>query len=202
MIDINDKNEDKQDLPDKVEVAATQSAALKASVVDITITKNNPTAIKNLNECLNDVKDILLDQKVDEALAFADWTKTKASLKYRSPNKIDVNPNFVYWAHLGSNVGSEQDKHRPVLIIRSHPLAPVCYAIPLTQQRLHDDKWYHVDLEVMNSTALVEHIRTLDKKRIDIPLRIKGKIVVINQNDWAKIDHAMKSFYKMKPLRP
>ena len=54
---------------------------------------------------------------------------------------------------MGCNVGSEEGKHRPVLVTRTYPNSPTIAVIPLTTQRLHDRKQYHIDLENQNSAA-------------------------------------------------
>ncbi|WP_412677366.1 type II toxin-antitoxin system PemK/MazF family toxin [Bacillus smithii] len=45
----------------------------------------------------------------------------------------------MYWAHWVINVGHEEDKHRPVLVVRSEKNSPLCAVVPLTIQRLNDD---------------------------------------------------------------
>ena len=63
---------------------------------------------------------------------------------------------------MGCNIGSEERKHRPVLVTRTYPNSPAITVLPLTTQRLNDGKQYHVDLEKQNSTVLVEQMRVID----------------------------------------
>ena len=63
---------------------------------------------------------------------------------------------------MGCNVGSEEGKHRPVLVTRTYKNSPTITVIPLTTKRLHDKEQYHVDLEEEDSTALVEQMRVID----------------------------------------
>ena len=51
---------------------------------------------------------------------------------------------------MGCNMGSEEGKHRPVLVTRTYPNPPTITVLPLTTQRLNDGKQYHVDLEKQN----------------------------------------------------
>lgn len=116
------------------------------------------------------------------------WCEKKAELKFTNPtNNLRVFSNQVYWAFLGDNVGSEEGKHRPVLVTRTYYNSPIVTIIPLTTQRLGDNRPYHIDLECMNSTALVEQMRIIDKRRIDKPLYINHHIVRITEKDLDEI---------------
>ncbi|WP_425441012.1 type II toxin-antitoxin system PemK/MazF family toxin [Sporomusa acidovorans] len=95
----------------------------------------------------------------------------------------------------------EENKHRPVVIVRSHPSSPICQVIPLTNQRLNDRKNYHIDLEVIDSTVLIEQLRVIDRSRIDKPRYIGGKVAVLTKRDWENIDSVLSWFYRLKPLK-
>ena len=131
--------------------------------------------LKQVNINMTQTVKILEEQKSEDALFYSEWTNMKADIKFNK--EIDTNlyisGNLIYWAYLGSNIGSEQDLHRPVLVVQTSKYSPICSIIPLTLERLNDGYWYHVDLENGVSTALVEHIRVISKKRIDKPMRIK-----------------------------
>lgn len=151
-----------------------------------------------INIKFKETKDIL--QKVSENLAieYAIWMKNKAKIKFE--NKIPTFPitsNYIYWCDLGINIGSEQNKIRPVLIVKTKKESLVCTVLPLTSERMNDTRWYHIDLENQNSTVLVEQLRNVSKLRIINPFRLKGKIGKITLNDWEKINLAMKKYYAM-----
>ena len=115
---------------------------------------------------------------------FMEWTQKKSELKFDTSNSVKsfpIIPNCIYWAYMGCNVGSEEGKHRPVLITRTYKNSPICTAIPLTTKRLNDGYWYHIDLEHYDSTVLCEQMRIIDITRIDKPYRIKGKIISISK---------------------
>ncbi len=132
---------------------------------------------------------------------FMDWTKTKAELKFSPQSKLfPIIPNCIYWAFMGCNIGSEEGKHRPVLVTRTYPNSPTIAVIPLTTQRLHDSKQYHVDLENQNSTALVEQMRVIDITRLDKPMRRGGSITSITEKDWNAIQYQIKREYSLTPL--
>lgn len=136
-----------------------------------------------------------------DTLNYMEWNCTKYQLNHKSPKpKFNIYYNCIYWAYLGMNVGSEENKHRPVLITRHQQSSPICTIIPLTSQRLNDSYYFHIDLEGFNGTVLVEQMRVIDIRRIDRPVVVKGKTVSITQNDWDKISQQIINLYSMKPL--
>lgn len=137
-----------------------------------------------------------IDEK--NALEYATWTKNKATIKFqKSIPKFPITNNYIYWCDLGINIGSEQNKIRPVLILKTKMNAPICTVLPLTSERMNDTRWYHIDLEMQNSTVLIEQLRNVSKLRIINPQRIKGTLVKITLNDWNKINSAMQSYYSL-----
>jgi mRNA-degrading endonuclease toxin of MazEF toxin-antitoxin module len=130
---------------------------------------------------------------VEEYLA---WVKHKAELKFNPQAKtFPILYNCLYWAFLGCNIGSEENKHRPVVITRTHKNSSLITIIPLTSKRLNDKYSFHVDLEALDSTALVEQMRTIDNKRLDKPIFKRNKIVSISENDWIAIDAQVRREY-------
>ena len=142
-----------------------------------------------------------LSIKYDDLHDFMEWTQKKSELKFDTSNSVKsfpIIPNCIYWAYMGCNVGSEEGKHRPVLITRTYKNSPICTVIPLTTQRLNDEYWYHIDLEHYNSTVLCEQMRIIDITRIDKPYRIKGKISSISKKDWESISKEVNWLYKLQ----
>ena len=137
----------------------------------------------------------------DKLHEFMEWTKTKTELKFNPQTKgFPILYNCIYWAFMGCNIGSEEGKHRPVLITRTYKNSPICVVIPLTTQRLNDEEQYHVDLEEQNSTALCEQMRIVDITRIDKPFYKNGKICSITKEDWKKIDYQVRRQYLLSKL--
>ena len=137
-----------------------------------------------------------------DAIQFSEWTKEKANLRYNGKlPKFPIYNNFIYWCNLGINIGSEQNKLRPVLILKTSKNSPICTILPLTTKRLEDDFWFHIDLEEIDSTVLVEQLKVVSKIRITDPYRKKGKLVTILQNDWDKINLQLESLYRLRPLK-
>lgn len=143
----------------------------------------------------------MADVSFDDLELFMDWIKIKSRLKFNpQPKSFPILYNCIYWAFMGCNIGSEEGKHRPVLITRTYKNSPTITVIPLTTQRLNDGKQYHIDLENQNSTALVEQMRVIDIARLDKPLYKNGKILSITEKDWKDIDYQIRREYLLAPL--
>lgn len=143
----------------------------------------------------------------DEALRFTEWLEAHAELRY---GEVDSSGSFkakkdetdfpiiysgIYWAYLGRNIGDEMNKHRPVLVLRADRKSSMCDVIPLTQERLNDDFWYHIDLEHLDNTAVVEQFKVISKRRLDKPMRVDGKIVTASDKDLERIYEQLKNRY-------
>lgn len=151
-----------------------------------------------IDESFTKTKNILKNIDDNIALEYAKWTEDKAKIKFINniPN-FAITINYIYWCNLGINIGSEQNKIRPVLVIKSKKESSVCTVLPLTSERMNDTRWYHIDLENLNSTVLIEQLRNISKLRIISPYRLKGRLLKITLNDWNKINDSMKKYYAM-----
>lgn len=137
-----------------------------------------------------------------DTIEFSEWIKEKSNLKYNGKfPTFPVYNNFIYWCNLGINIGSEQSKLRPVLILKSFQNSTICSILPLTSKRLNDNFWFHIDLEEINSTVLVEQLKVVSKLRITCPFRKRGKIVTITQDDCKKINLQLENLYRLRPLK-
>ena len=155
-----------------------------------------------IDNYIEETKELLNRINTSDAIQFSKWTKEKVNLRYNG--KLPIFPiynNFIYWCSLGINIGSEQNKLRPVLILRSSKNSPICTVLPLTTKRLQDDFWFHIDLEEVDSTVLVEQLKVVSKIRISDPYRKKGNLVTISPNDWNKINSQLESLYRLRPLK-
>lgn len=157
------------------------------------------------NEILQNIKDtgtLLQSINTIDSFEFSEWTKEKANLRYnRAMPTFPIYNNFIYWCNLGINIGSEQNKLRPVIILKTSKKSNICSIIPLTSKRLHDMFWFHIDLEKIESTALVEQLRVVSKLRILNPFRKKGQLVTISQTDWNNINSQLNILYRLRPLQ-
>ena len=157
------------------------------------------------NEIHNNIKyteNLLNDINSTDAIEFSKWTKKKANLRYNGKlPKFPLYNNFIYWCNLGINVGSEQNKLRPVLVLRTSKNSPICTILPLTTKRLNDQFWFHIDLEKIDSSVLVEQLKVVSKLRITTPYRKRGKLVTISQNDWENINSQLENLYRLRSLK-
>ena len=157
------------------------------------------------NEIHNNIKstEILLNSiNNTDTIEFSKWTKEKANLRYNGQlPKFPIYNNFIYWCNLGINIGSEQNKLRPVLILKNSKNSPICTILPLTTKRLNDHFWFHIDLEEIDSTVLIEQLKVVSKLRITNPYRKKGQLVSILPNDWNKINLQLENLYRLRPLK-
>ena len=109
--------------------------------------------------------------------------------------------NFIYWTNLGDRpFGHEQGLNRPCLVVRTTKESEICTIIPLTLERMNDKIPYHIDLSNGKSTALVEQIRTIDKRRIYDKLYINKKHATITEEDRAKINEQIHKLYTLKEI--
>ena len=153
---------------------------------------------QKIKKQLNKVETIISNINEKSGIEFATWTKNKAIIKFQKQMpSFAITNNYIYWCDLGINIGSEQNKIRPVIISKTKKESTICTIIPLTSERIDDTRWYHIDLENQNSTALIEQLRNVSKLRIISPLRMKGKLVKISLNDWEKINSAIKEYYSL-----
>lgn len=153
---------------------------------------------QEIKKQLNKVETIISNINEESGIEFATWTKNKAIIKFQKQMpSFAITNNYIYWCDLGINIGSEQNKIRPVIISKTKKESTICTIIPLTSERIDDTRWYHIDLENQTSTALIEQLRNVSKLRIISPLRMKGKLVKISLNDWEKINSAIKEYYSL-----
>ena len=87
-----------------------------------------------------------------------------------------------------------------ILILKTSKNSATYTVLPLTTKRLQDDFWFHIDLEKIDSTVLVEQLRVVSKIRITNPFRKKGSLVTISPRDWNEINSQLENLYRLRPL--
>lgn len=159
----------------------------------------------NNNEIHNNIeyaKNLLYSINTADAVDFSKWTKEKVNLRYKEKlPSFPIYNNFIYWCNLGINVGSEQNKLRPTLILKSSKNSPICAVLPLTTKRLNDQFLFHIDLETIDSTVLVEQLKVVSKLRITDSFRKKGRLITISSTDWRNINLQLENLYRLRPLK-
>ena len=112
---------------------------------------------------------------------FNEWHHLKERINNNSANFFFYERD-IYFAHLGANIGFEQDDkgsgfERPVVILKKFN-AHCGLVVPLTSQK-RKGKYYfpfQISSEEKTSFAILSQIRLLDRKRLI------NKIGVINAN--------------------
>lgn len=156
----------------------------------------------SIHNNIEELENLLNNINNSDTIEFSEWTKEKANLRYNGQfPKFPIYNNFIYWCNLGINVGSEQNKLRPVLVLKTSQNSPICSVLPLTTKRLQDKFWFHIDLEEIDSTVLVEQLKVVSKIRITTPYRRKGQLVTISKSDWNKINLQLENLYRLRPLK-
>ena len=109
----------------------------------------------------------------------------------------------VYYADLGPTIGSELGGLRPVLIVQpdvGNKYSPTVIAIPMKRKtdETTSSPCVLVTAEqsglAKDSLAMVENVRTLDKRRL------KEKMGHLDKNIMEQINEALKESFESKPL--
>jgi len=80
----------------------------------------NTNLNKEIHENILETEKLLQSTNELDVIEYSIWTKEKAKLKYNGniPN-FPIYNNFIYWCNLGINIGREQNKLRPIIIVRT-----------------------------------------------------------------------------------
>ena len=106
----------------------------------------------------------------------------------------EIKRGEVYYADLSPVVGSEQGGFRPVLIVQNdigNKYSPTVIVSAITSQLGKAKLPTHIELSAdeynlpKNSVALLEQIRTLDKKRL------KEKVTTLSQSKMKEVNRAL-----------
>lgn len=101
---------------------------------------------------------------------FDTWNETKKGVD-ASPRNLLYATREVWWAHIGLNVGFEQDGTgdgfaRPVLVLRGIS-RDVCFIIPLTTSKKRDK--FYIDAGSVDgkpAAAIISQLRLIDTRRL------------------------------------
>jgi len=73
-----------------------------------------------INQLINNTIYILNNIDDDSAIEYSTWMKDKAKIKFeQNIPAFPITSNYIYWYNLGINIGSKQNKIRPVLIVKT-----------------------------------------------------------------------------------
>lgn len=146
----------------------------------------------------------------EEALKYVNWVNTKTGLRYGT---VDGSGNFektkrpsfgitvggIYWGYYGTNIGDEMNKRRPLMVVRSIKASNMCTVVPLSTKRMKDDYYFHIDLDNLDGTAIVEQLRPIDKIRLVERIHHGGKTLDATDKNLKEIFAAIKRYYADVP---
>ena len=107
---------------------------------------------------------------------------------------MNIKRGDIYYADLSPVIGSEQGGVRPVLIVQNdvgNKYSPTVIAAAITSQQFKTKLPTHISVDAAvcglskNSVVLLEHIRTLDKRRL------REKMGNLPENDMSRINNAL-----------
>lgn len=120
----------------------------------------------------------MLEKKLEFLKA---WSKVKESLAtmffYNTQKHLPkCYLGDIYYAYLGSNIGAEIDKKRPVLVFQTRRMiySHLVVAIPITSKTKNSDFCVHFNSEDIlknakftGGTILVDQMRVISKQRLE-----------------------------------
>lgn len=178
--------------------------------------KNSAQGQTDIMAILQNIMPELAEEEVDVAKTYAQelvelsrmrkiaktgWRPDTLNNKGK-PNKFGIYRNCVYYVTFPPVVGSEQELVRPAVVVRPSG-GNTIIVIPLTDEQYGNNLFFNVDLAkpfdpaVPHSTALVEQIRVIDKRRVSSPYRVTGNIARVDDDDILKIHDALAQLLKM-----
>ena len=176
----------------------------KSMIVRCIYEKRKPLEVNEIEftQLYHSVKNSLLrylDQNVRpnvDGVTYLKWCKDKYILNSKYNNDLEIHQYAIYWINLGYGVGSEVRKIRPAIVWRLSSDRSMCTIIPLTSKKYGDKYYFHCDLErIQNSTAKIENIGNLSRKRILSPYYRNDTLCYLTDKDKSDISSAIERYY-------
>lgn len=157
------------------------------------ILSDNKNKLQYVENKLNDIKSKLETTEEDEAKEYVEWLDVKTDM--RVSGEIPNFPIFkkgIYYINFGKNIGSEQEKDRPAVVLWGTKNSDVIVVAPISDERKYDGStfWFHVHLS-SGDTLLLEQIRTVSKRRVRRPVYVSGKIRELLEDEQKKANSAI-----------
>ncbi|MBI4458333.1 type II toxin-antitoxin system PemK/MazF family toxin [Candidatus Uhrbacteria bacterium] len=124
----------------------------------------------------------LTESAKDFAARLISWTKLKIRVNEKEGVKY-IKERDIWWAHLGINVGHEQDGkneifERPVVIVSNFFGGNILWAVPMTSKPKDDGNYFfktsytQPDGEPMTQYAVLPQLKAISSKRLIRKLRV------------------------------
>lgn len=100
---------------------------------------------------------------------YVQWYLLKAALD-KHDREILFNAGEIWWAHIGANIGHEQDGkgkdfERPVLVLKKFN-RHLFLGVPLSSQQKTGPYYQTLEYSGFSSTAIISQLRTYSSKRL------------------------------------
>ncbi|SHK17363.1 mRNA-degrading endonuclease, toxin component of the MazEF toxin-antitoxin module [Hathewaya proteolytica DSM 3090] len=149
-------------------------------------------AVKNSSKCCSLVEQA---RKIHSLFKYIEWVKKKMEMSSKSADDKNINPRRgeIWTCELGQNVGSEENKIRPVIIIQNNTgnlKGPTTIVVPISnrqkkikvhiQLRETDYNLVVGEAQKITGTVLCEQIKVVSKVRL-------GRKIATLKDDFIKI---------------
>lgn len=164
------------------------------------------TSLNNYDNANNHLKNLALPEKIARLLK---WNIKKKYLRFDKDEKNMVKncyPYNVYFAYLGTNIGSEIEKLRPVVIWREHVNSlnhkdSSYYVFPISSKIPKKSYYYNVEITV-NGAKNVIHVndgQRISALRIEKPLKdnLTGNTYCLDAKAIQEVKEAIKKYFKI-----
>lgn len=129
---------------------------------------------------------------MSETKDFDKWNREKKKLHFEKQRPF-FDTREVWFAHLGVNVGYEQDGSgqdslRPVVILKKFN-NEVCWVLPFTKSKKEGKYYFKISLRGSEeSRVILSQIKLLDVKRL------KYKVGDVNKTEFAELKKRLRDF--------
>ena len=178
--------------------------ALSSKIISSYSTSIINESNKNLDANTNQLIDITFPEKIIRLL---EWNIIKKRLKFNKDSFVQVISKFnVYFAYCGTNIGSEIDKLRPVLIWKQHvnknnSADNSYFVFPISSKKAKKKYCYNIEIMINGKK---NYIRINDGRRISIRRIFKplidnttGKTYVLGQDKIDEVKDAIKKYFSL-----
>lgn len=148
------------------------------------------------------LEDITLPEKIIKLL---NWNLKKSDLRFTTKsNNIVVMEHCIYFAYLGTNIGCEIEKLRPVLIWRKHinkqnSLDDSFYVFPITSKSQRKSYSTNIEIDINGKKNFIKlnQGKVISRQRIYkiYENRDNGKVYKINNSTIEKIKNSLKEYF-------
>jgi mRNA interferase MazF len=134
---------------------------------------------------------------IDDVIQYALWFEEKYKCKFRTiENNFCVKKGEIYNCNFGRNIGSEQDKWRPAIVLQNNTgnlHSPTTIVAPITDE-IKANLPTHVDIADLKADCNVHGIILIEQLKCISKLRLSNLVdcIDVSSQNWNKIIRAIK----------